>query len=316
MAVDPDRENREKLAKLKANLTEVIRGKEEAIDVLIIALLAGGSVLMEDVPGIGKTTLAKALAKSIDAVFHRIQFTPDLLPGDILGSSIYNPVQGTFTFRPGPVFCNILLADEINRASPRTQSALLEAMNEGQATIEGVRRPLDPPFLVLATQNPVEFHGTYPLPEAQLDRFLILLELGYPAQDVEVEILHAQAEFHPLDHIDAVVNVQDVLRMQGRVRAVRMDESISRYIVAIVAETRRDKRLKLGASPRGSLMLFRASQAAAYSSGRDYVLPDDVQRLALPVLAHRVILTAESKYGGTAKRDILREIVERTKVPA
>jgi len=272
--------------------------------------------LMEDVPGIGKTTLAKALAKSIDAAFSRIQFTPDLLPGDILGSSIYSPVQGTFSFRPGPVFCNILLADEINRASPRTQSALLEAMNEGQATIEGVRRPLDAPFLVLATQNPVEFHGTYPLPEAQLDRFLVLLELGYPEPDVEVDILYAQAQSHPLEDIGAVLSRQDVLEMQRLVRAVRVEASVSRYIVGIVSETRRDKRLKLGASPRGSLMLFRASQAAAFHAGRDYVLPDDVQRLALPVLAHRFILTAESKYGGTAKRDIIREIVERTRVPA
>jgi MoxR-like ATPase len=316
MSVESACGSSEKLAKLKANLTQVIRGKEEAIDVLIIALMAGGSVLMEDVPGIGKTTLAKALAKSIDAAFNRIQFTPDLLPGDILGSSIYNPVQGTFSFRPGPVFCNILLADEINRASPRTQSALLEAMNEGQATIEGVRRPLDAPFLVLATQNPVEFHGTYPLPEAQLDRFLVLLELGYPAPDVEVDILYAQAQSHPLEDIGAVLSRQDVLEMQRLVRAVRVEASISRYIVGIVSETRRDKRLKLGASPRGSLMLFRASQAAAFYAGRDYVLPDDVQRLALPVLAHRVILTAESKYGGTAKRDIIREIVERTRVPA
>ncbi len=309
-------EDRETLLKLKAGLTQVIRGKDEAIGLLLAALLAGGSVLMEDVPGTGKTTLAKALAKSIDAVYHRIQFTPDLLPGDILGSSIYNPVQGTFTFRPGPIFCNILLADEINRASPRTQSALLEAMNEGQATIEGETRPLDAPFLVLATQNPVEFHGTYPLPEAQLDRFMLLLELGYPAEEIEVDILHAQAESHPIEHVEAVLNVQDVLRMQRGVRSVRVDESVSRYIVAIVAETRRDKRLKLGASPRGSLMLFRASQAVAFLVGRGYVLPDDVQRLALPVLAHRVMLTAESKYGGTAKRDIIRDIVERAKAPA
>ena len=306
----------EKTKQLKANLARVIRGKDDALDILIIALTAGGSVLMEDVPGMGKTTLAKALAKSIDAGFNRIQFTPDLLPGDILGSSIYNPVQGTFTFRPGPVFCNILLADEINRASPRTQSALLEAMNEGQATIEGVHRPLDAPFLVVATQNPVEFHGTYPLPEAQLDRFLVLLTLGYPEPDAEVGILHAQAESHPLDDIGAVMSKEDVVEIQRLVRAVHVDESVSRYIVTIASATRQDTRLKLGVSPRGSLMLFRAAQAAAFAAGRDYVLPDDVQRLAPHVLAHRVILTAEAKYGGAAKRDIIREIVERTKAPA
>jgi len=306
----------QKLQDLKKNLTHVIRGKDEPIDMLLTALLAGGSVLFEDVPGMGKTTLAKALAKSVAAAFNRIQFTPDLLPGDILGSSIYNPVQGTFTFRPGPVFANFLLADEINRASPRTQSALLEAMSEGQATIEGTRYPLEPPFMLLATQNPVEFHGTYPLPEAQLDRFLMLLSLGYPEPDVEVDILHSQVETHPLEEIGAVLNRQDVIDMQAEVRAVRLDETISRYIVDIVAGTRRDARLKLGASPRGALMLFRAAQAAAFLDGRDYVMPDDVQRLAIYVLSHRLILTAESKYSGASKQDIIREIVGSIKVPA
>jgi MoxR-like ATPase len=316
MPVEKISVHHQNLRDLKKNLSRVIRGKDEALDILLIALLAGGSVLLEDVPGMGKTTLAKALAKSVEATFNRIQFTPDLLPGDILGSSIYNPVQGTFTFQGGPVFTNFLLADEINRASPRTQSALLEAMSEGQATIEGTRHPLEPPFMLLATQNPVEFHGTYPLPEAQLDRFLILLSLGYPAPDVEVEILYAQAESYPLDEIGAVLNKQEVIEMQTEVRAVRLDESISRYIVEIVTATRRDSRLKLGVSPRGTLMLFRSAQAAAFLAGRDYAMPDDVQRLATHVLSHRVILTAEARYGGAAKRDIIREIVGSTKVPA
>lgn len=305
-----------KIALLKANLGKVIQGKEDAIDILAIALIAGGSVLMEDVPGMGKTTLAKALARSIDAAFNRIQFTPDLLPGDILGSSIYNPVAGTFSFRPGPVFCNVLLADEINRASPRTQSALLEAMSEGQATIEGTRRPLEAPFLVLATQNPVEFQGTYPLPEAQLDRFLVLLTLGYPEAEVEVDILHAQAQAHPLESIGPVLTRDEVVEAQALVRGVRVDPAISRYIVDIANASRSDTRLKLGVSPRGSLMLFRAAQAAAFCEGRDYVLPDDVQRLAPYVLAHRTILTSEARYSGAAKRDIVNELVKRVKAPA
>jgi len=305
----------DKLGRLKENLGRVIQGKPESIGVLTTALIAGGSVLMEDVPGVGKTTLAKALARSIDAAFNRIQFTPDLLPADILGSSIYSPVDGSFTFRPGPVFCNVLLGDEINRASPRTQSALLEAMNEMQATIEGVRRPLEAPFLLLATENPIEFHGTYPLPEAQLDRFLVLLTLGYPDADSEAGILHAQAETHPLDGIEPVVSKADVVEMQQCVRRVRVEESVSRYLVEIVQRTREDHRLKLGVSPRGSLMLFRAAQAAAFSDARDFVLPDDVQRLAPHVLAHRVILTSEAKYGGTPKRAVITDILEQVKVP-
>lgn len=300
---------------LRENLGKVIQGKAESIDVLVTALLAGGSVLMEDVPGVGKTTLAKALAKSVDATFHRVQFTPDLLPSDILGSSIYNPVNGSFTFRQGPIFSNVLLADEINRASPRTQSALLEAMNEGQATIEGTSYPLPAPFLVLATQNPVEFHGTYPLPEAQLDRFLIQLDLGYPDQSTEVGILYDQAKAHPLERLEPVLTRDDVLAMQQAVRAVRVEESIAQYMVEIARRTREDERLKLGVSPRGSLMLFRAVQAAAFSDKRDYALPDDVQRLAVPVLAHRVMLTPKARYGGTGKADVIRAILEGIRVP-
>ncbi|MFW6061945.1 MAG: AAA family ATPase [Planctomycetota bacterium] len=305
----------DKLGELRENLNSVIHGKSDVIDVLVVALLAGGSVLMEDVPGVGKTTLAKALAKSIDAVFNRVQFTPDLLPADILGTSVYNPVRGEFDFRRGPVFCNVLLADEINRASPRTQSALLEAMNEMQATIEGQRYPLRAPFMVLATENPVEYHGTYPLPEAQLDRFLVLLNLGYPDVDVEVGILRGQVHGHPIEQLEPVLTREEVVRMQQSVREVRVDESLSRYVVQIAAATRSDDRLQLGVSPRGSLMLSRAAQAAAYLDGRGFVLPDDVQRMAPHVLSHRVILTPKVQYAGVTKAEIVEEILCRQKVP-
>ena len=303
------------IAALHTNLARVIQGKPESIDLVIIALAANGSVLMEDVPGVGKTTLAKALARSIDAEMNRVQFTPDLLPADILGASVYNPVDGTFHFRKGPIFCNVLLADEINRASPRTQSALLEAMNEWQATIEGERHALPEPFLVIATQNPIEFHGTYPLPEAQLDRFLMQINLGYPAPEHEIAMLHAQAQSHPVDALTPVITQTDIVAMQFKVRSVTVSDPVSRYIVDIVNATRGDARLKVGVSPRGSLMLFRAAQAAAFCSGRNYVLPDDVQRLAVPVLAHRVVLTSKAKYGGNGKSEVITDLVSAIKVP-
>ncbi len=305
----------QKLSLLRENLSGVIRGKSESIDMMMVALLSNGSVLMEDVPGTGKTTLAKALARSLDVPFNRVQFTPDLLPTDILGSSIYNPVDGTFHFRQGPIFCNILLADEINRASPRTQSALLEAMSESQATIEGVRYELPSPFFVLATQNPVDFHGTYPLPEAQLDRFLIHLQLGYPDAENEMEILFAQSTEHPVDHLERVLNHEEVVQMQEQVKTVHVDQSVARYMIDLVQATRNDPRLKLGVSPRGSLMLFRASQAIAYLKSRSYVLPDDVQQMADYVLAHRLILTSKAKYSSITKMDVVSDIVSKVKVP-
>jgi MoxR-like ATPase len=270
---------------------------------------------MEDVPGVGKTTLAKALALSIDASFNRIQFTPDLLPADILGSSIYNPVTGSFDFRKGPIFCNVLLADEINRASPRTQSALLEAMSEQQATIEGFSHRLESPFFIIATENPVEFHGTYPLPEAQLDRFTCLLRLGYPHRAAERKILFSQAKQHPIDQLKPVVNGDVVAQIQESVKNIEVDERIADYIVAIVEQTRQDTRLRLGVSPRGSLSLFRMVQATALLSGRSMVLPDDVQERAVEVLSHRVLLTSKAKYSGIKREDIIADAVSVVPVP-
>jgi MoxR-like ATPase len=303
------------LAPLKENLQSVIYGKSECIDVMIVCLLAGGSVLIEDVPGVGKTTLAKALAKSIDAKFRRIQFTPDLLPADILGSSIYNPISGDFKFSPGPIFCNILLADEINRASPRTQSALLEAMNENQATIEGQCYPLTKPFMVIATENPIEFHGTYPLPEAQLDRFLVRLAIGYPSVDVEIDILKSHAHNEPLDRIKPVLQLDKVRQIQKEVTDVHIDDSILEYIVEIVHSTRNDNRLRLGISTRGTLMMSRAARARAYFQKRDFVIPDDVLWLVPHVLPHRIILTSKTLHSGAKPKAIVMDIVGRIKVP-
>jgi MoxR-like ATPase len=303
------------LAALSGNLEKVIYGKGECIDVLIVALLAGGSILIEDVPGVGKTTLAKALARSIDAKYSRIQFTPDLLPADILGSSIYNPVSGDFRFDAGPIFCNILLADEINRASPRTQSALLEAMNENQATIEGKRYPLPNPFIVIATENPIEFHGTFPLPEAQLDRFLVRMSIGYPSAAVEIDILKSHAHQEPLERIEPVLSLDQVRHIQKEAADTHVDDSILRYIVELVHATRRDGRLQLGISTRGTLMVSRAARAHAYLRGRDHVVPDDVQWVLPHVLPHRVMPTVKSRHDNLTPGQIMADIAAHIDIP-
>ncbi len=302
--------------KLRDNLEKVVKGKTGVLEHLLVTVLAGGNVLLEDVPGVGKTTLAKALAVTVGGDFKRVQFTPDLLPTDILGSSIYNPKEGTFDFKRGPVFANILLADEVNRASPRTQSSLLEAMSEAQVTIEGKSYPLPDPFVVLATQNPVEFHGTYPLPEAQLDRFAVKLTLGYPELEDELAVLEGQKTAHPLQQLDKAAQLEEVVEAQKRVREVKVSEEVSRYILGLVRASREEPRLKLGSSPRGALALYRTGQALAFSQGRDYVLPDDIKTLAVEVLAHRLVLDTKSKYSGVSKEDVTRELLEKVAVPA
>ncbi|MDD4101014.1 MAG: MoxR family ATPase [Kiritimatiellae bacterium] len=304
------------LAHLKDNLSTVIRGKSEAIDQLLTAMLADGHVLIDDVPGTGKTTLAKALAVSLSARFSRIQFTPDLLPTDIVGGMIYSAANGSFTFRPGPVFANIVLADEINRASPRTQSALLEAMAERQVTTEGDSRALPRPFLVLATQNPVEYNGTYPLPEAQLDRFCLRLSIGYPLHSYELQLLADQVLSQPLDKLRPVMDTETLARLQSEVREVGVEDSVLDYIVRLVEKTRHDPRLRLGVSPRGSLDLRRCAQASAYMAGRDSVRPDDVQRQAAPVLAHRMVIDIKARHGGLTGDSVIAEALRSEPVPA
>jgi len=308
-------EHTQSIRKIEENLASVIRGKSESIRLILVALMAGGHILLEDVPGTGKTTLAKSLARSIDGIFRRIQFTPDLLPADITGSNFYSPKDGSFTFREGPVFANVLLADEINRTSPRTQSALLEVMSENQITIEGQRRELPQPFFVIATQNPTEFHGTYPLPEAQLDRFAVRVTLGYPSIADEIEILYSQNDSHPFERLVPVVSCQEVLDLQEHVKRVRVDRSIAEYILQLVEFTRNDPRLRLSLSPRGSLALYRTAQARALLEGRDYTLPEDIRALAVPVLAHRMMLDTKARYGGVMNSHLIEEALEKTPVP-
>jgi MoxR-like ATPase len=292
-----------------------MHGKGDVIDLLLVGVLGGGHVLIEDVPGVGKTTMAQALARALGIQFTRVQFTPDLLPTDILGSQVLSPREGTFSFHRGPVFTNVLLADEINRASPRTQSALLEAMNEAQATVDGVTHPLPQPFFVLATQNPVDYQGTYPLPEAQLDRFLLRIGVGYPAPADELKMLYARQRGNPLSLVEEVCTKDDLLAMQAAVREVEVKESVAKYLLAIIARTRAEADLELGVSPRGALAFFRASQARALLAGRAYVSPDDVKALAVPVLAHRVGLTTQARYGGTTRESVLERLVASVDVP-
>lgn len=304
-----------KLEDLEAALSLAIRGKAEVLRLSLVCLLARGHLLIEDVPGVGKTTLAHALARSVDCTFHRLQFTSDMLPSDVLGVTIYNAHSESFEFKQGPVFTNFLLADEINRATPKTQSALLEAMNDSQVTIDGRSYALPQPFLVVATQNPVEHHGAYPLPESQLDRFLMRLRIGYPDARAEREILRTGAQ--PVD-LQPVLGADDVLQLQARAQRVAVDDAIADYMLAIVARTRHHEQLSLGVSPRGAQALYRASQALAMIEGRDYVLPDDVKRLAAPVFAHRVIVntrTALGQRGSDIADRIIQDILTLVDVP-
>ncbi|HJZ65201.1 MAG TPA: MoxR family ATPase [Candidatus Acidoferrum sp.] len=306
------------VSQLKSTIARAIYGKKEAIELALITLLARGHLLIEDVPGVGKTTLAQALAKSFQCGFQRVQFTSDLLPSDVLGVSVYNPESREFEFRPGPIFANVVLADEINRTTPRTQSALLEAMNDAQVTVDGKSMPLPNPFLVIATQNPVEHHGTYPLPESQLDRFLMRIKMGYPSHETEKEILRKRANDDPLHSLQPVADVHEVLAMQEAVTHIKVDSSLQDYALDIVNRTRKSDQLALGVSPRGTLMLQRAAQARAFLDGRDYCIPDDFKHLAVAVFAHRVVASARHaslQRKSETTETALREIVDSVRVP-
>ena len=309
----------ERAQRLEATLRSIIRGSDDVVRLALVAVFAKGHLLIEGVPGVGKTTLGHTLARALDCIFQRVQFTSDMLPSDLLGTSIYSAAEERFDFKPGPVFTNVLLADEINRTTPKTQSALLEVMNEGQVTVDGQAREVPRPFLVIATQNPVEHHGTYPLPESQLDRFLLRVQMTYPARESEREILRAEAGAARLDEVRPVLGAGDVLEMQEQVKQIRVDESLVNYMLEIVKQTRESEQLSLGVSPRGSLMLYRAAQAMAFVERRSFTTPHDFKRLAVPVFAHRVVVNA--RYSSNLKTSeqaerILAEIVDGVSVPA
>ena len=308
----------ERVGLLQDEIERVIRGKHEAVRLAIVTLLAGGHLLVEDVPGVGKTTLAHALARALDCSFQRIQFTSDLLPSDVIGLSVYDRNSSSFEWRPGPIFANVILADEINRTTPKTQSALLEAMAEGHVTVEGLTHDLPKPFIVMATQNPIEHHGTYPLPESQLDRFMLRLRIGYPGSDDEKQMLRDREHGEPLDHMQPVMSGEEVLRLQQAVTDVSVDDAIVDYLMRIVIATRSSEMLDLGVSPRGTLALFRAAQALALTEERDFCIPDDIKRLVVPVFAHR--LTVSSRYSSAMRRSeeaeaVLQEILKTISVP-
>lgn len=306
----------EVVRRIIANVEGAVLGKPQTIKLSVVALLAGGHILLEDAPGLGKTSLARALSKSLGCRFVRMQFTPDLLPSDILGSSVYRPATGDFEFRPGPIFTNVLLADEINRTTPRNQSALLEAMSERQVSIEGLTHQLQEPFLVIATQNPYEFEGTYPLPENQLDRFMMCLSVGYPDRKAELEILQRHRSGQPVDSLSAVTNADEVLELQKLVQAVNVENSLAEYMLELTTRTRSHAELTLGVSTRGALTLYRAAQAIAFVEGRNYVIPDDIKQVAIPVLAHRVVCRGVLREGHRQRAtQILKSLMDSIAVP-
>jgi len=304
-----------RIASIIANVEKVIVGKREVIRLAVAALLANGHILIDDLPGVGKTTLARALARSVNGEFKRVQFTPDLLPSDLTGVSIYDPGELEFVFRPGPVFANIVLADEINRATPKSQAALLECMEERQVTADGVSHPVPRPFMVIGTENPIEYEGTYLLPEAELDRFLLRLRLGYLRPSQEVEMLERQQFQHPLETLESVVEVAGILELQQAVRAVYLEDSLKQYLVELVSATRSHPDVELGASPRGSLALMRLAQALAASEERDYVIPEDIRIVAVPALCHRLTLAPDRQMRGTTTESIIRELLEAHTAP-
>ncbi|KHF38467.1 AAA family ATPase [Halalkalibacter okhensis] len=305
----------ERIEKVIENIELVVVGKRKEIELSLVALFAGGHVLLEDVPGVGKTMMVRTIAKSLGAEFKRIQFTPDLLPSDVTGVSIYNQHKQQFEFRPGPIMANVVLADEINRTSPKTQSALLEALEESSVTVDGETLQLEKPFFVMATQNPIEYAGTFPLPEAQLDRFLIKLDLGYPTALEELEVLERLQHKHPLEDIKPVMTTAEVVEIQSEITKVLVSEDVKMYMIDLVHETRKNQLVELGVSPRGTIALMKASQAYAFMKGREYVLPDDVKHLAPYVLGHRMMLTAESKMSNRSQQEVLSSILEQVRIP-